>query len=369
MSKKNIGVGLVGYGFAGKTFHAPLIRAVEGMDLRAIASSDPAKVKKDFPGIIVFADPAEMFGSDAIDLIVIATPNDSHAPLARAALAAGRNVVIDKPFTLDMEEARDLIVKAERRGLLLSVFHNRRWDSDFLAAKFGVESGVLGRVTHFESHIDRFRPEVRDRWRERKGLGAGLWYDLAPHMADQALHLFGLPDRVLGNLFLQRSGAQVDDWAHAVLLYPELRVILHASMIAAGGSPRFILHGDKGSLVKRGIDQQEAQLLEGMMPGVPGWGVDLDRMEIWNGAGACRGMPTPAGDHRKYYIGIRDALRGEASNPVPPVQALAVMAVMEAAMMSSADGKSMALPLTDEERAAFAASRAPKPRLSTAQVA
>ena len=369
MAKDVIGVGLVGYGFAGKTFHAPLIRAVEGLDLKAIASSDAAKVKKDFPGMTVFADPAEMFARSEIDLVVIATPNDSHAPLARAAIAAGKHVVIDKPFTLDMEEARDLIAKAERRDRLLSVFHNRRWDSDFLAAKFGVESGVLGRVTHFESHIDRFRPEVRDRWRERRGPGAGVWYDLAPHMADQALQLFGLPDGVLGHLFLQRTGAQADDWAHAVLIYPDRRVILHASMIAAGGSPRFLVHGERGSLVKRGIDQQEAQLLEGMQPGAPGWGVDLDRMEIWNSARECRGMPTPAGDHRKYYMGIRDALRGVAPNIVPPIQALAVMAVMEAAAASSTEGRLMQLPLAEEERAAFSASHAPKSRLSAAEVA
>jgi predicted dehydrogenase len=369
MNKDSIGVGLIGYGFAGKTFHAPLIRAVDGLELKAVTSSDAAKVKKDFPGMTVFADAAEMFAQDEIDLVVIATPNDSHAPLTRAAFGAGKHVVIDKPFALDMAEARDLVARAERRSLLLSVFHNRRWDSDFLAAKFGVESGVLGQVTHFESHIDRFRPEVRDRWRERRGLGAGLWYDLAPHLIDQSLQLFGLPDGVMANLFLQRPGAQVDDWAHVVLNYPERRVILHASMIAAGGSPRFLLHGDKGSLVKRGIDQQEAQLLEGMLPGAPGWGVDLDRMEIWNSARECRGMPTPSGDHRRYYAGIRDALRGTAPNVVPPIQALAVMAVLEAALASSANGALAPVPLTDNERGAFVASHSPKRRAAASQVA
>jgi len=352
-SNKSIGVGLIGYGFAGKTFHAPLIRAVDGLALKAITSSDAGKVKKDFPGMPVFADPAEMIGSDGIDLVVIATPNDSHAPLARLALERGRAVVIDKPFTLDMAEARDLIALAERQSQLLSVFHNRRWDSDFLAAKFGVESGVLGKVTHFESHIDRFRPEVRDRWRERSGPGAGVWYDLAPHLIDQALCLFGLPETVQANFLLQRPGAQAVDWAHAVLSYPHHRVILHASMIAAGGSPRFLVHGDKGSLVKHGIDQQEAQLLSGMLPGNQGWGVDLDRMQIWNAAGECRGMPTPAGDHRRYYADVRDALRGAAPNPVPPIQALAVMGVLEAAIESAASGASRAVPLTDSECAAF----------------
>jgi predicted dehydrogenase len=356
-SSKTIGVGLIGYGFAGKTFHAPLIRAVEGLALRAITSSDPAKVKKDFPGMTIFADPAQMIGSDGIDLVVIATPNDSHAPLARIALEAGRDVVIDKPFTLDMAEARDLIALAGRQARLLSVFHNRRWDSDFLAAKFGVESGVLGRVTHFESHIDRFRPEVRDRWRERSGPGAGVWYDLAPHMIDQALCLFGLPDHVQANFLLQRPGAQAVDWAHAVLNYPHHRAVLHASMIAAGGVPRFLVHGDKGSLAKQGIDQQEAQLLGGMLPGTQGWGIDTDRMQIWNAAGECRGMPTPAGDHRRYYAAIRDAMRSDAPNPVPPIQALAVMAVLEAAIASAQSGERQAIPLADEERAAFAGSQ------------
>jgi predicted dehydrogenase len=358
-SSKSIGVGLIGYGFAGKTFHAPLIRAVDGLALRAIASSDAAKVKKDFPGMTIFADPAQMIGEDGIDLVVIATPNDSHAPLARTALEAGRDVVIDKPFTLDMAEARELIALAQQHSRLLSVFHNRRWDSDFLAAKFGVESGVLGRVTHFESHIDRFRPEVRDRWRERSGPGAGVWYDLAPHMIDQALCLFGLPNDVQANFLLQRPGAQAVDWAHAVLSYPHHRVILHASMIAAGGVPRFLVHGDKGSLVKHGIDQQEAQLLNGMLPGTQGWGIDTDRMQIWNAAGECRGMPTPAGDHRRYYAAIRDALRGAAPNAVPPIQALAVMAVLEAAILSAQSGTRQHVPLTEDERNALVASRIP----------
>ncbi|MES2291761.1 MAG: oxidoreductase [Pseudomonadota bacterium] len=356
-SSKTIGVGLIGYGFAGKTFHAPLIRAVDGLALRAITSSDPVKVKKDYPGMTIFSDPARMMADDGIELVVIATPNDSHAPLARAALTAGKHVVIDKPFTLDMTEARDLIALADRAGHLLSVFHNRRWDSDFLAAKFGVESGVLGTVTHFESHIDRFRPEVRDRWRERAEPGAGVWYDLAPHLIDQTLQLFGLPDSIQASFLLQRPGAQAVDWAHAILSYPKHRVVLHASMIAAGGSPRFLVHGDKGSLVKHGIDQQEAQLLDGMQPGAAGWGVDLDRMQIWNSARECRGMPTPAGDHRRYYMSIRDALRGIAPNAVPPIQALAVMAVLEAAIASAANGNSARIPLTEEERAAFAASR------------
>jgi predicted dehydrogenase len=353
-----LGVGLIGYGFAGKTFHAPLIAAVPGMALRAITSSDAAKVTKDFPDVTMFADPKAMMAESDIALIVIATPNDSHAPLARAALEAGKHVVIDKPFTIDMKEARGLMRLAEHKGLLLSVFHNRRWDSDFLGARFGVESGVLGGVTHFESHIDRYRPQVRDRWREQSVPGSGVWYDLSPHMIDQALTLFGLPDSIEANFAFERPGAKAVDWVHAVLTYPHLRVVLHASMLVAGGSAKFLVHGDKGSLVKRGIDQQEAQALNGMKPGAPGWGEDPDPLLIWDAQGNCREMPTPPGDHRLYYANIRDALAGTAPNQVPAIQALAVMAVLEGGIEASATGKRIPVPLTAEERAAYQASRA-----------
>src|ERR1700678_387230 len=353
-----LGVGLIGYGFAGKTFHAPLIAAVPGMALRAIASSDAAKVRKDFPDVAVFADPNAMMADSDIALIVIATPNESHAPLARAALEAGKHVVIDKPFTIDMKEARNLMRLAEQKDLLLSVFHNRRWDSDFLGARFGVESGVLGTVTHFESHIDRYRPLVRERWREQAVPGSGVWYDLSPHMIDQALTLFGLPDSIEANFAFERPGAKAVDWVNAILTYPRLRVILHASMLVAGGSAKFLVHGDKGSLVKRGIDQQEAQALNRMKPGAPGWGEDPDPLLIWDAQGDCREMPTPAGDHRLYYANIRDALTGAAPNQVPAIQALAVMAVLEGGIEAAASVKRTSVPLTAEERTAYQASRA-----------
>lgn len=352
-----LGVGLIGYGFAGKTFHAPLIAAVPGMTLSAIASSDAAKVHKVSPDVKVFGDPKAMMAEKDIALIVIATPNDSHAPLARAALDAGKHVVIDKPFTIDMKEARDLMRLAERKSLLLSVFHNRRWDSDFLGVRFGVESGLLGRVTHFESHIDRYRPQVRERWREQAVPGSGVWYDLSPHMIDQVLTLFGLPDSIEANFAFERPGAKAVDWTHAVLTYPHLRVVLHASMLVAGGSAKFLVHGDKGSLVKRGIDQQEAQALNGMKPGAPSWGEDPDPLLIWDGQGNCREMPTPPGDHRLYYANIRDALAGKTPNQVPAIQALAVMAVLEGGIEAAASGKRILVPLTGEERAAYQASR------------
>jgi predicted dehydrogenase len=349
----SIRVGLIGYGFSGKTFHAPLIRAVSNLSLVAVASSDPKKVRADLPGMTVYADPFSLIDASGIDLVVIATPNASHAPLARAVLSAGKHVVVDKPFTLDLLEARELIALSKMRSLTLSVFHNRRWDSDFLTIRQAIADGLVGAVSHFESHFDRFRPQVRDRWREDGGPGGGVWFDLGPHLIDQTLQLFGLPERVQSNLAHQRSGTRVDDWAHVVLDYGERRAVLHAGMLAAGGTNRFIVHGVSGSLVKRRADQQEQQLLSGMRPGDANWGEDTDELLVYDGHGEARAIPAVAGDQRLYYAGIADALNGRPSTVVTPIQALAVMAVVEAAVDSFRKRASVTLPLTDEERASW----------------
>lgn len=347
----SIRVGLVGYGFSGKTFHAPLIRAVPGLDLVAVASRDADKVQADLPGVIVEANPLALVTSSLIDLVVIATPNDTHAPTARVALAAGKHVVIDKPFALDMGEARELIALSRQHDCLLSVFHNRRWDSDFLTIRQAIADQRIGEVTHFESHFDRFRPQVRDRWRERAGPGSGLWFDLGPHLVDQSLQLFGLPDRVHGNLARQRTGALTDDWAHVVLDYDERRVILHGGSLVAGGSHRFIVHGTGGSLVKPMPDQQERQLLEGIQPGALGWGEDPDPLIVHAADGSTRHLPATSGDQRMYYRGVVDALNGNRANLATDLQALAVMAVLEAAERSFRTGTASGLDLTPAERA------------------
>lgn len=341
---------IIGYGYAGRTFHAPLLQATPGIDLVAVGSSQAENVRQALPQVDVIADPSALFARDDIDLVVIATPNDTHAPLAAEALRAGKHVVVDKPFALDLGEARSLAALADDSKRLLSVFQNRRWDSDFLAVGQAMAAGEIGQVAHFESHFDRFRPEVRARWREQAGPGAGIWYDLGPHLIDQALELFGLPRRVSGRLAIQRGGGESPDWAHVLLDYGTPQVILHASMLVAGGSQRFVVHGDRGSLIKATADRQEAQLLAGMTPGAPGWGDDPDTLIIDDGNGATRELVTPAGDYRQFYAGVRDAIRGEAGNPVPPIQALAVMAVLEAAMTSDRDGSGFVpLPLSSSE--------------------
>ncbi|MGY5367771.1 oxidoreductase [Enterobacter oligotrophicus] len=351
VSGKTINVALIGYGFVGKTFHAPLIQSVDGLKLAVVSSRDEEKVKRDIPDVIVVGTPEEAIQHPDIDLVVIASPNATHAPLATLALHSGKHVVVDKPFTLDMQEARDLIALAKEKQLLLSVFHNRRWDSDFLGIKQVIEQGTLGNVKHFESHIDRFRPEVRVRWREQNVPGSGLWFDLGPHLIDQTLQLFGLPQSVQGNIATLRDGAEINDWAHVVLNYPEHKVVLHCSMLVAGGTSRFTVHGDKASVLKGRIDQQEVQLLAGVIPGSEHWGEDSDDMVLFDANGETSRVKTPKGDQRQYYLNVRDALTGKTENPVHAVEALAVMAVLEAAVKSSETGSTQALELSAEERA------------------
>ncbi|MBZ9557539.1 MULTISPECIES: oxidoreductase [unclassified Modicisalibacter] len=336
--KESFTVGLVGYGFASRTFHAPLIQATPGLELAAVSSSDADKVRADLPEVTVDASPQALFARSDIDLVVIPTPNESHFPLAKAALSAGKHVVVDKPFTVTLSEARQLRSQAERAGKLLSVFHNRRWDSDFMTVRDLLRDATLGRVVHFESHFDRFRPDVRPRWREQAKPGGGIWYDLGPHLLDQAHQLFGMPQAILVDLAMRRDGAQVDDDFHALLDYGDMRVVLHAAALVAAESPRFVVHGTRGSYVKYGLDPQEARLKAGEQPS-PRWGSDprdgtLTLADEQGGLDS-RVQPTQPGDYLAYYAGVRDALRGEQGNPVALDDALAVMQLLEVGLDSA----------------------------------
>ena len=353
MRPPRLKVGLIGYGYAGKTFHAPLIAAVPGLDLAAVASSDAAKVHADWPDVTVHATPAELIARDDIDLVVIATPNDTHHPLARAALLAGRHVVVDKPFTVALDDARELVALARKRRRVLSVFHNRRWDGDFLTLRRLVGEGALGRVVEMNSRHDRFRPEVRQRWRESASPGAGLWFDLGPHLIDQALQLFGRPRAITLARDLTRDGALADDWFHASLRYDRLHVHLHAGMLVAASAPRFAVHGTLGSFVKEGLDAQEDALKAGVRPTWPpqaDWGVDPGRALRVTRAGDGSAVTEPVtllpGAHMAYFAGVAAAIRRQGPNPVPPEEALAVMELIELGIESAAQRRELEWPIS-----------------------
>ncbi|PPU47498.1 oxidoreductase [Xanthomonas arboricola] len=340
---KPFNLAVVGYGYVGRTFHAPLIAGTPGLALHSVVSSKPQQVQADFPDVAVLADLETALADPALDAVVLATPNQTHAPYALQALAAGKHVLVDKPFALDAAQAREVVAAAAAAGRIVSVFQNRRWDADFLTVRRLIDEGQLGEVVEFHSHFDRFRPQVRDRWRESDIPGAGLWYDLGPHLLDQALQLFGTPQAIGADLQRQRNQARSDDYFHVTLRYPRLRVILHAGSLVADSGLRFAVHGTRGSYLKHGLDTQEDQLRAGRRPGTAGWGVDplpgtLTRVDDEGRVHTHQPDTTP-GDYRQCYAAFRDALAGAGPAPVSGADAVQVMELLELAQRSAASGQ------------------------------
>ena len=318
-------VGLIGFGLAGQVFHAPTLRAVAGLELECVVERSGSLAQQRYPDTRVVRSVEELLADDSIQLCVVATPNSSHFDVARQCLLAGRDVVVDKPFTITSRDASDLIELAAREKHLLSVFQSRRWDGDFLTVKQLLESGALGRLVHYESHYDRYRPQLKpgDVWRERPAPGSGMLYDLGPHMIDQALVLFGVPEAVTAELFLQREGAKVDDAFAVRLHYPGLEVSVGCSMLACFASPRYVLHGTRGSFVKYGMDPQEEKLRLTNAIAADGWGEDSE--DQWGTLTSCDGantstkkVKTEPGDYRGFYSNIRDAITQRAPLAVTP---------------------------------------------------
>lgn len=341
MARTPLNVALFGYGLAGRVFHAPLVAATPGLRLHSVVSSRGAQVNADHPGARVCMQSAEVLGDPDIDLVVVATPNHTHVPLACAALRAGKHVVVDKPFGLDLAGARSAVAEAQACRRLLTVFHNRRWDADFLTLRALLEAGALGEVAELHSHFDRFRPQVPDRWRDREGPGAGLWYDLGPHLADQALQLFGPPLAVHADLGLQRVAATAVDYFHVQLRYPRLRVLLHGGSLVPGHGLRFAVHGTGGSWIKHGLDPQEDALRAGLRPGGgDAWGRDprpgrLLRADADGIVVEDAGAPLLDGNWPAYYAGVRDAIVQGAPPPVSADSALLAQAVLDLAQRSA----------------------------------
>lgn len=340
-----IRVGLIGYGLAGKVFHAPLIGAVEGLTLEAVMTSRADELAADWPATRAVADAAAIIGDPAIDLVVVASPNDTHAPLAAQALAAGKHVVVDKPLAGDADEAQALADLARARGRMLSVFHNRRWDGDYRTVAKLVEAGTLGDLRLVELRWDRFRLEQRAGWKDAEGRGGGVLADLGPHLIDQALLLFGTPDALSADLAVQRPGGKADDYAELTLHFGAMRVIVSATMAVTAPRPRFALHGTAGSFVKYGIDPQEEQLRGGMMPNDVIYGVEqADRHGMWTApSGATERIATERGDYRTFYQGVVAAIRTGAPPPVDPSDAVAALALIDLARQSNAERRRLAV--------------------------
>ncbi|MGF7146907.1 putative dehydrogenase [Sphingomonas zeicaulis] len=328
-----IGVGLIGYGLAGRAFHAPFVEVTPGLALRAVVSRDAAKVQADLPDVAVCPDVPTLLARDDIGLVIVASPDDLHAEHALAALAAGKHLLVDKPFATSLADARRVADAAEAAGRLVTIFQNRRWDADFLTLQGLIAEGRLGAVVQFESHFDRWRPQPAPVWKEARTGGA--WLDLGPHLVDQALQLFGLPTAVSADIATLRVGAPSADYFHVTLKYPDRRAILHSSKLVAEHSLRFAVHGTGGSWIKHGFDPQEAASLRGVVPGGEKWGVDSVPGRFTGADGASDEVAGVPGDYCLFWNALAAALRGEGANPVPPAEAIAVMRVLDAALRSA----------------------------------
>lgn len=328
--------GLIGYGLAGKVFHAPLLAANAEIQLQSIATTRSGEVRADYPDIAV-TDASSLIADPRIDLVVIATPNDSHADLAAKALAAGKAVIVDKPVAPGLAEAERLVRQAERAGQLFCAFHNRRWDDDFLTLQQALARGELGEIVTFESRFDRFRPEPGVRWRETPGPAAGIWWDLGPHLVDQALLVLGAPHAVTADLAVQRVGAATTDYFHVTLHYESgRRAILRGGCMVRASALRFSVEGTGGAFVSEGLDPQESRRRDADFVEGPRVARLLNATE--------RTITMAPGDYGAFYSGVCGAILRGMAPPVANKDMLAGLAVLEAAEQSAARGVTVSLP-------------------------
>lgn len=342
-------VGLIGYGMAGQVFHAPVIAAIPSLRLTKVVERRGQTSRERYPWVEVVREAATLFEDQAIELVVVATPNNSHFELARQALLAGKHVVVDKPFTLTSEQAQELIDLARQRNKVVSVFQNRRWDGDFQTVRQLVKQEYLGRLVEYESHFDRFRNTFSPEraWREEVGPGSGVLFDLGSHLIDQAQVLFGLPRMLTADIRSQREAGKADDQFELILHYDHLKATLKAGLLVRQPGPRFALHGTEGSFVKYGVDPQEEALKRGRSPREPEWGMEPEaQWGILNtqiGGLHFQGkIETSQGCYSAYYENVYQAIRGEAELMVKPEEARNTIRLIELAVQSNAEQRTVA---------------------------
>jgi predicted dehydrogenase len=337
-----IDVGLIGFGLGGKAFHAPVIAAVDGLRLAAVLQRHENTAAEIYPGAKVLRTVEELLAINSIRLVAISTPNDSHFSYVKACLAAGRDVVVDKPFTTTRAEAKELAELAQKRGLLLTVYQERRLDGDFQTLKKLIVDGELGRLVHYEETFDRCRAQVRDSWKEKIGPGCGVFWDLAPHLIDHALVLFGEPEALLADIRMERDGARNADAFDLTFYYANgFRAVMSSTTLAPVARPHFKVRGSKAEFLKQGLDPQEALLRAGQPMVGPAWG--REKPEDWGTLSVIEGdqrilprqIETLRGDYRAFYENVRDVMLGKAKPLVTLEDALRVMYALELSEASS----------------------------------
>jgi predicted dehydrogenase len=338
-----IGVGIVGYGLAGRSFHAPFVEATDGLRLAAIATSHDqrrGRAATEHPDAAIVGSVDELLARPDVDVVVVASPNRSHAPVGIRALEAGRHVVVDKPIAMDVPEAGGLIEAADRAGRVFSVFQNRRWDGDFLTIRGLIDRDELGAIDSIETRFERWAA-VSDEWRETAEEAGGPHRDLGAHLVDQCLQLFGPVDRVVAEIDRRRPGSRVEDSVFVAIEHANgVHARVWTSLIAGRTGPRFRVRGLTGEYVKEGLDVQEAQLVGGMRPADPGFGEEPEERwgSLFAGDGSSRLVRTERGCYVRFYEGLRDAVRGQGPPPVDPADSVKGLRVLEAAERSARSG-------------------------------
>lgn len=332
-----IKTGVIGYGFSATTFHIPFVKTLPQFELSAISTSKVDTARADYPEAQVYVSADELISDPTLNLVIITAPNDVHFSLAKAALEAGKHVILEKPFVTNVQDGETLIALAHAKGLNLSVYQNRRWDGDFLTVKQLINDGTIGDIKWFESHMDRFRPDVRDRWREKATVdGSGILFDLGAHLIDQALQLFGIPTTITAQCRSLRQKGGANDFFNIMLDYGDKLVQLHANPFSPEPNLRFKLLGSKGKYCKYGFDPQEARLKDGLAPDSATWSQETkEQFGQLHFESHSEVMPTVVGGYEHFFNGVADAINGVGPNPVPASDALITMKLMDLAVKSS----------------------------------
>jgi predicted dehydrogenase len=339
-----IKTGIASYGLSGKTFHAPFIEANDAYELTAICERSKNEVRKTYPHVKIVRSFEELLEDAAIELIIVNTPDITHFDYCKAALEAGKHVIVEKPFVFTVTEGEQLIQLAAEKGRMLTVFQNRRWDGDFMTISKVLNENRLGRIVEFRAAFQRFRPQIADTWKERNDRFVGIVYNLGPHLVDQAVCLFGKPTGVFAQIKKQRYGSQIDDFFHIILIYPNLQVTLTAGMMMKEPIASYVLHGTKGSFVKYGIDPQENQLRGGMLPTDAAYGLDSPEMYGTlvldeNGETIRETLETLRGDYNLYFDAVAQSIRNNIAPPVSPSENLLIIRILEAAYQSNDENR------------------------------
>lgn len=337
---KPIRTALVGYGSVAEKMHAPLISVCPDLDFVAIVERNGNRCEQKFPNVRTFRSLEELLEADFAELICITTPNEFHFPMAKRCLLAGKHVVVDKPVTIHSWEAEELAQIAAERGLVCSVFQNRRYDGDFLTLQQLVAQDILGELVYLESHFDRFRPNVSENWREKDVPGNGITYDLGTHLIDQVMVLFGKPDSIFADIQKQRTAAISDDYFDISLFYNGFKARVTAGVLVNVPTPKFILCGKKGTFQKYFLDVQEQAFKDGIKPEGPDWGVDSkDKWGTLFLEDKTVALQTVNGDYRIFYQNIANAILGRSPLKVTLAQTTSVLKLIESAFLSSREGR------------------------------